>query len=535
MYIFQMSSSDSDDCSPQREWRPRGRRSAPSTARSIAEWASSFPQSAWETLRAAVGSLPQQLREALSVNVDGSALPVGLVLAEAAPPVQVPDEEAPTVQVVVRVNNREVRTSRDRSRSPIDRPETAAANGTQAGRMCPICNVQPDHMRRHVEQCHLPYWLHGDAACFACGLLFETAAGRRDHDGNQHAGRSQSIDSAEQYQRWILSMADLVEWLAVQLGSDVHTLHQTFLRRGWCPPRSSGVHWHQAMECMLQDVARAMDLLSTSYRRIDPANPQLSTEILHWRTLLLMLTDNPHLQVELRDLPLRDIPPASLSPELGAPVAVDSHCHLSSYVTMRGGQAEDALSAAMREALDDEDTIVPALTTIVDNRVFRREWAQEERARCGFTRVVYGYGVHPKERINPDWEALERRISGEHCVVVGECGLDHTCAPETEQRQVSTFQRQLQLAMKYGKPVVLHLRPVGRNCHPVLQQAVHVMRCVGFPNPQDSPAFICRNPRGLHLVATAVPKYRLWDLPSNSAKEQVAQTRTLHGLSPVRA
>ena len=72
---------------------------------------------------------------------------------------------------------------------------------------------------------------------------------------------------------------------------------------------------------------------------------------------------------------------------------------------------------------------------------------------------VYSIGIHPwfivEERLESDLEILETKLQETNCLAVGECGLDKRIAIPIELQQL-VFEKQLVLAQKYNKPVVLH-------------------------------------------------------------------------------
>ena len=71
----------------------------------------------------------------------------------------------------------------------------------------------------------------------------------------------------------------------------------------------------------------------------------------------------------------------------------------------------------------------------------------------------YSIGIHPwyivEDRIDEDLEIIESKLIDEKCLAVGECGLDKRIEiPMALQQMV--FEKQLALAEKYKKPVVIH-------------------------------------------------------------------------------
>lgn len=71
----------------------------------------------------------------------------------------------------------------------------------------------------------------------------------------------------------------------------------------------------------------------------------------------------------------------------------------------------------------------------------------------------YSIGIHPwytnENRIESDLEIIESKLKDEKCLALGECGLDSRIEfPMT--MQITVFEKQLALAEKYKKPVVIH-------------------------------------------------------------------------------
>ncbi|OJX49920.1 MULTISPECIES: TatD family hydrolase [Flavobacterium] len=72
---------------------------------------------------------------------------------------------------------------------------------------------------------------------------------------------------------------------------------------------------------------------------------------------------------------------------------------------------------------------------------------------------LYSIGIHPwyivADRVEDDLAVIEEKIQTSNCLAVGECGLDKRIEiPFSLQEQV--FRKQLALAQKYQKPVVIH-------------------------------------------------------------------------------
>lgn len=71
----------------------------------------------------------------------------------------------------------------------------------------------------------------------------------------------------------------------------------------------------------------------------------------------------------------------------------------------------------------------------------------------------YSIGIHPwyisEERLESDLKIIEEKLQEANCLAIGECGLDKRIEQPMEN-QISVFEKQLLLAEKYKKPVVIH-------------------------------------------------------------------------------
>ena len=71
----------------------------------------------------------------------------------------------------------------------------------------------------------------------------------------------------------------------------------------------------------------------------------------------------------------------------------------------------------------------------------------------------YSIGIHPwfivEERLEADLAIIESKVQQPNCLAIGECGLDKRIAIPMELQQM-VFEKQLLLAQKCNKPVVLH-------------------------------------------------------------------------------
>ncbi|HEY1197079.1 TatD family hydrolase [Flavobacterium sp.] len=71
----------------------------------------------------------------------------------------------------------------------------------------------------------------------------------------------------------------------------------------------------------------------------------------------------------------------------------------------------------------------------------------------------YSIGIHPwyidENRLETDLKIIEEKLQLENCLSIGECGLDKRIEVPLDL-QISVFEKQLELAEKFRKPVVIH-------------------------------------------------------------------------------
>ena len=83
------------------------------------------------------------------------------------------------------------------------------------------------------------------------------------------------------------------------------------------------------------------------------------------------------------------------------------------------------------------------------------QYPQEFNAAIPF----YSVGIHPwyivEDRVDADLKIIEEKLQTNNCLAIGECGLDKRIEIPLEQ-QIIVFKKQLALAEKYKKPVVIH-------------------------------------------------------------------------------
>ena len=152
--------------------------------------------------------------------------------------------------------------------------------------------------------------------------------------------------------------------------------------------------------------------------------------------------------------------------------------------------------------------------------------------------IYAAVGVHPsnvQELTERDYEWLEEKLAAPKAVAVGEIGLDYYWdkEPDVQARQRESFSRQLQLAKKLDKPVIIHSRDAAKDTLDVMaaeggsQLRAHLLRkaAVGTAGCKVflQPAVPVRCPEFLaaHFTQHLIARRHLWERAPLRAAETV--------------
>ncbi len=94
-----------------------------------------------------------------------------------------------------------------------------------------------------------------------------------------------------------------------------------------------------------------------------------------------------------------------------------------------------------------------------------------------YDNIFFAVGVHPYDAKNYNRSELEKYITHQKCVAVGECGLDYFRLPKNEDEikeekelQKEVFIEQINLAKEYNKPLIVHIREASRDSQAILEE-----------------------------------------------------------------
>jgi len=139
---------------------------------------------------------------------------------------------------------------------------------------------------------------------------------------------------------------------------------------------------------------------------------------------------------------------------------IDSHAHLTFPELV--GQVDDVLARCEKAGVERVITIG---TDIADARL------AVELAKRYPERIRAGAGFHPHEAdrtTDSDLDALAELWNNPAVVALGEMGLDYHYDYADRKNQRRVFTRQLDMAIDYDKPIVIHCREALDDCLPIL-------------------------------------------------------------------
>lgn len=78
-------------------------------------------------------------------------------------------------------------------------------------------------------------------------------------------------------------------------------------------------------------------------------------------------------------------------------------------------------------------------------------------------------GIHPENIDNSNLKTIENIIKEHKVFAIGEIGLDYHYNDENKDEQKEYFIKQLDLALKYDLPVIIHIREAMQDCFDILK------------------------------------------------------------------
>ncbi len=156
---------------------------------------------------------------------------------------------------------------------------------------------------------------------------------------------------------------------------------------------------------------------------------------------------------------------------------IDTHIHLDD------ARYDDDLDEVLSRAREGgvQRFIIPGADPKTLERAIEIAQAHED--------VYFSVGVHPYDMESFDSLDFEKYVHHEKCVAIGECGLDYFRLEGSDEdklkekaRQKEVFVAQIELAKKYKKPLIVHIRDASRDSKELLlshnaQEVGGVLHC----------------------------------------------------------
>jgi len=135
---------------------------------------------------------------------------------------------------------------------------------------------------------------------------------------------------------------------------------------------------------------------------------------------------------------------------------IDTHCHITS------------------EYFDEIDKIIEKIKSVGVKKIIVNGCDMKSNLEVldlvkRYDMVYGAIGFHPTELNNCDLEWLEEHINDEKIVALGEVGLDYHYENTDKELQKNMFKKQLEIAEKYKKTVIIHSRDALQDTYDILK------------------------------------------------------------------
>lgn len=137
----------------------------------------------------------------------------------------------------------------------------------------------------------------------------------------------------------------------------------------------------------------------------------------------------------------------------------DTHCHLFS-------EYYDDISSVIERAKKN------GVDKIIVNGCDRSSNYEVLKLIDKYENVYGAIGFHPSECDNVTGEAYEfiiDNLSNEKIVAIGEIGLDYHYDDYNKSKQIELFKRQVDIAVLYNKPIIIHCRDSINDAYNILE------------------------------------------------------------------
>lgn len=136
---------------------------------------------------------------------------------------------------------------------------------------------------------------------------------------------------------------------------------------------------------------------------------------------------------------------------------VDTHCHLT------------------KENYDDLEKLIKELepNVLIINGIDNKTNKEVIELVNKYSHVYGALGIHPDEVekcSDEDLKFIESNLNNSKIVAIGEVGLDYYWNKENKEKQKDLFKKQITLALKFNKPLIIHSRDAIEDVYNILEE-----------------------------------------------------------------
>jgi len=139
---------------------------------------------------------------------------------------------------------------------------------------------------------------------------------------------------------------------------------------------------------------------------------------------------------------------------------IDTHCHLFK-------EYFDNICEVIKRASDNETNLM------ITNGCDKKSNEEVLETILKHDEVYGAIGYHPTETYDittEDLKFLEEKINSRKIVAIGEIGLDFHYDNTDKEKQIFYFKKQIELAIKYNKPMIIHSRDAISSTYETLKE-----------------------------------------------------------------
>ena len=140
---------------------------------------------------------------------------------------------------------------------------------------------------------------------------------------------------------------------------------------------------------------------------------------------------------------------------------LDSHCHINDEAF------KDDLDVVLNNMVENDVTKAMIISSYIDDYYYGLNIKHEK------IDFKHSLGIYPGDADDIDEDKFNeyvRLFEDDNCVAIGEIGLDYHYGKENKERQKEIFIRQVELAEKLNKPIIVHTREAIQDTYNILEK-----------------------------------------------------------------